>query len=162
MENDHPPEPGNWGTWLIHEVIHPLTVILPPAILLLLMTYFVLVAFNDGFRPGIRSFAAVLFPLSLVTFIFIFQKGWLTRLGALSAFASFLVSMLIGLIIMVAIRLYARSSAAPVTELVLSASFSLLVFSHASLRGQTISAYSYGMICGMLAYIIFLGFPDLR
>lgn len=162
MENDQPPEPGNWGTWLIREVIHPLTVFLPLAILLLLMTYFVLAAFNDGFRPGIRSFAAVLLPLSLVTFVFIFQRGWLATLSTLSAFASFLVSMPIGLIIMVAIRLYGRSSTAPITELILSASFSLLVFSHASLRGPKISAYSYGMICGMLLYIVFLGFPTLR
>lgn len=160
MENGQS-ESGNWGTWLIHEVVHPLTIFLPPAILLLLMTYFVLAGFSDSLLAGIRSTAAVLLPLSLVTFVFIFQREWLAKLGTLSPFMSFAIAMLVGLVVMFVIRLYARS-AAPISELVLSASFSLLVFSHANLRGEKISAYSYGMICGILLYIVFLGFPGLR
>ena len=155
------PEPENWGAWLIRQVVHPLTVFLPPAILLGLMAFFVGTAFDSGFRPGIRSFAAVLLPLSLVTFVYVFQRVWLARLGTMAAAGAFLIALVVGLIIMAAIQLYARTSPAPITELVLSASFSLLVFSHATIRWNQISAYSYGMMCGMLLYIILLGFPAL-
>ncbi|MDR7518097.1 MAG: hypothetical protein QN131_02125 [Armatimonadota bacterium] len=161
-ENERPPEPENWGTWIIQQVIHPLSVFLPPAILLVLIAYFVLAAFGEGFYPGIRSFAAVLFPLSVVTFAFIFARGWLARLVAFSPTTSFLLSSLVGLLVMAVIRFSARGSTVPISELVLSASFSLLVFSHASLQGSRVSAYSYGMLSGMMLYIIVLGFPGLR
>jgi hypothetical protein len=159
---DQTPESGNWGAWVIQQVIHPLAIFLAPAILLVVMTYFVVIAFDAGFGAGIRSFAAVLLPLSLVAFLFIFQREWLMKLEAPSAVISFLAALAVGVLVMAAIRLAARSPAVPITELVLSTSFALLVFSHAGLRGTKISAYSYGMLSGIMLYIIVLGFPALR
>ncbi len=161
MEPEHPAEPTNWGTWVIQQVIHPTAVFLPPAVLLLLMTYLVLAAFDDGLRTGIRSLAGVLFPLSLVTFVYLFQREWLAWLGRFPAIGGFLVTLVAGLVVMAVIRLAGRPGV-PFTELVLSANFSLLAFSHATVRGNRVSAHSYGMISGMLLYIIFFGFPVPR
>lgn len=38
------------------------------------MVYFLFLSFGEGIFPGVRSLAAVLLPLIIVTFMFIFQK----------------------------------------------------------------------------------------
>ena len=162
MESDGPKEPGNWSVWLIHGLVHPFTIFATPTFVFVLMIYFVLHDFGGGFAAGMRSTAGVLFPLIMATFVFIFQKELLQRLGRLPTLMSFLIALIIGLLVMVAIRLFARSDTVPIAELVLSGSFSLLVFSYASLGGNKMLSYYYGMISGFLLYIIFVGFPVLR
>ncbi len=142
-------------------IVHPFAVIAAPAFLLVLILYLVMAAFDRGFYPGVRSFAGVLFPLVMVAFVFVFQREFLATLARVPTFLSFLLALGVGAIAMVVIQLYARSSNIPITELVLSASFSVLVFGHASQRGNKVLSYYYGMISGVLLYIIFVGFPAL-
>ena len=162
MENRKPSELNNWGTWLIHKVVHPFTVFATPVFVLLLMIYLVFYAFRGGFYPGVRSFAGVLLPLIMVTFIFIFQKELLEKLGKIHTLISFFISLIIGIVVMVVVRSFGHSSTVPITELVLSGSFSILVFSYVSLQENKMLSYYYGMISGFLIYIIFWGFPVLR
>lgn len=159
MPTETPPEWKNWGVWLIDQLIHPFTIVATPGFLLILMIYLVISAFTEGFHLGMRSFAGVLFPLVLVAFIFIFQRDLLERLGKVPTLAAYAFSLVIGLVVMIVL---AWSPAVPIKELVLSGSFSLLVFSHVSLRGNAMLAYYYGMISGLLLYTILLGFPTIR
>lgn len=161
MEEQQPTAPGNWGDWLIHRVVHPFTVFVTPTFIFTLMTYLVLAAFGAGFGQGIRSFAGVLLPLVVITFIFIFQRELLETLGRIPTLLSFAGAFGAGFLVMLAIQTVGRASGIPVTELVLSASFSLLVFSYATLREMKMLSYYYGMISGFLVYIILLGFPSL-
>jgi hypothetical protein len=142
-------------------LIHPFAVSATPGFLAILMVYLVLSAFARGFYPGVRSLAGILFPLIMVTFVFIFQRELLERLGTIPLFVSFAAALILGVLVMVVVQVYARSPTVPVTELVLSGSFSLLVFSYASLRGNKMLSYYYGMIAGFLLYIICFGFPSL-
>ena len=162
MENKKPLSLENWGTALIHKVVHPFTVFATPVFVLFLMFNLVFYSFGKGFSSGIRSFAGVLLPLIMVTFIFVFQKELLEKLGKIPALISFFASLIIGIVVMVVVRAFAYSSAVPVTELVLSGSFSILVFSYVGLRENKMLSYYYGMISGFLIYIIFWGFPVLK
>ncbi len=162
MEKKKPLELNNWGTWLIHKVVHPFTVFATPVFVLFLMIYLVFYAFRGGFYPGVRSFAGVLLPLIMVTFIFIFQKELLEKLGEIPTLFSFFASLIIGIVVMVVVRFFVYFSAVPIAELVLSGSFSILVFSYVSFRENKMLSYYYGMISGFLIYIIFWGFPVLR
>ena len=162
MEKKNLPELNNWGTWLIHKIVHPFTIFATPLFILLLMGYLVFHAFSSGIYPGIRSFAGILLPLIMVTFIFIFQKELLEKLGRIPTLISFFSSLIIGIVVMVVIRFFAYSLPIPITELVLSGSFSILIFSYVSLQENRMLSYYYGMISGFLIYIIFWGFPVLR
>jgi len=51
------------------------------------------------------------------------------------------------------------ASPVPVNELLLSASFSILVFSYVSLPQNKVLSYYYGTVSGLLIYMIFFGFP---
>lgn len=162
MENKKPLELKNWGMLLIHKVVHPFTIFSTPFFVLLLMIYLVFYAFREGIYIGIRSFAGILLPLIIVTFIFIFERELLEKLGKIPTLISLFASLIVGIIVMVLIRFFAHSSAVPITELVLSGSFSILVFSYVSLRENKMLSFYYGMIFGFLIYIIFWGFPVLR
>jgi hypothetical protein len=147
--------------WLIHKLVHPFTIFATPSFLMGLMIYLVVIAFAKGIYSGVRSLSGVLLPLILITFIFIFQKELLERLGKIPTLISFSTSLAIGVAVMMVIH-FVDSQAVPITELVLSGSFSILVFSYVSLEGNKMLSYYYGMISGFLVYIIFWGFPYLR
>ena len=155
-------EQDNWGIALINRVVHPFTVFATPALVLILIIYLVICNFREGIYVGIRSFAGFLFPLILVTFIFKFQKELLEKLGKIPTLISFGISLFTGIVVMIVVQGFERFLLVPIVELVLSGSFSILVFSYASLRGNKMLSYYYGMISGFLFYIIFWGFPALK
>jgi len=162
MEHRKPSDLNNWGMLLIHKVVHPFTVFATPLFVLLLMIYLVSKAFMRGFYLGVRSFAGVLLPLIMVTFISIFQKELLEKLGKIHTLISFFISLIIGIVVMIVVQSFGHYSTVPITELVLSGSFSILVFSYVSFRENKMLSYYYGMISGFLIYIIFWGVPVLK
>jgi len=152
--------PNNWGLWMLHKVLHPFVIFATPLFILGLMAYFVASAFGDGIYPGVRSFAGVLVPLIVVTFIVTFQGARVERLGEPRVLKwGVLASVLTGFGAMALIRFVGR---APITELVLSGIFSALVFCYASIRETKAFAYYYGMMLGFLLYVVLLGFPVPR
>ena len=160
MKEDNHLALSNWGLYLLNKVLHPFTVFGTPMFILILVIYFVNCAFSNGVYSGVRSFAGALLPLVMVTYIFIFQKELLGKLGNINVFISFFASLIWGIIIMVIIQSFGSPySAIPINELVLSASFSILVFSYVSLPHNKVLSYYYGTVSGFLLYIIFWGFP---
>jgi len=151
---------SNWGLWLLRNVLHPFVIGATPLFVLGLIVYFVVSAFGEGIYPGIRGAAGVLLPLIVVTYMFVFQSDRLARLGEPGVLRwGFVGSLLVGFAAMEMVRAVGR---APVSEVVLSAMFSGLVFCYASVRDPKVFVYYYGMMLGFLIYIVFLGFPALK
>lgn len=151
---------SNWGLWLLHKVLHPFAIFATPLFILGLIVYFLVSAFGEGIYPGVRSFAGVLLPLIVVTFLFVFQRPQLEKLGEPRMLKwGFVASLLTGFGAMALVRFVGR---VPITEVVLSGIFSALVFCYAGIRENKVFAYYYGMMLGFLTYIVVLGFPALR
>jgi len=151
---------GNWGLVLLRKILHPLTVFGTPAFLLSLLIYFLVRAFLTGLPSGIRSVSGFLLPLIVSTFVFIYQKELLTKLGDLNVIIGFVISLAWGVGLMMIVEAFTnRASPVPVSELVLSASFSVLVFGYVSLPQNKVLAYYYGTVSGLLIYVVFFGFP---
>lgn len=151
---------SNWGQWLLRRAVHPVVIAAAPLFLLGLIVYFVIAAFGDGVYPGIRTAAAVLLPLIAVTYLYVFQGDRVAQLGDPGVLGwGFVASILLGFGAMELVRAAGR---APVSEVVLSALFSGLVFCYASVRESRVFAYYYGLMLGVLADIVLLGFPTLK
>ena len=149
-----------WGELLLEKILHPLTVIGTPAILLLMMGYFVLRNFKIDLSTGVRSFAGVLLPLIICSFLYAFQRSVLEWIGNVNLFLSFIVSLLWGIAIMVMMQLLGKFTfPAPIIEMILSGSFSVLVFTYVTMSQGRALSYYYGMITGFLIYIIAIGLP---
>ncbi len=155
----------NWGKWVLNKILHPFTVVGTPLFLLILLIYFIIVAFaSGGVLPGVRSFAGGLLPLIAMSFIFVFKKDMLRKFGKINVVVSFFISLVWGGILMFLVELLSNVYLGiPMIEIVLSASFSVLVFSYVSLYGDEkrnkVLAYYYGIVSGFLIYIIIWGFP---
>jgi len=162
MQNKPESNLNNWGMWLIHKLVHPFIIFATPSFLMGLMIYLLFIGFSTGIYPGVRSLSGILLPLITITFIYIFQKELIEKIGEVPTLVSFSISLAIGFGVMFVIRIFIDSQAVPIIELVLSGSFSILVFSYVSLEGNKMLAYYYGMISGFLIYIILWGFPYIR
>lgn len=145
-----------------YEAVHLITVYGTLLFLGLMSIYLVGRASDGGPYPAIRSLAGALFPLVIASFVYIFNKELLEKLGAVHTTLAFLVATAAGVGVMVALRYLASASPIPLAELVLSACFSTLVFSSRSLPDKQALSYYYGVISGMLVYIILFGFPLLE
>lgn len=150
---------SNWGTLLINGVLYPFALFGAPLFLAALLIYLIAEDFSDSVNDGLRSFAAALLPLMVVTFLWVFRSepvaDSIERVPRLVAFTA---TLGIGVLVMALLR---AASSAPLPELVMSGSFSLLVFSSVTLERDRKVAYFFGIITGFLLFIILWGFPTL-
>lgn len=142
-----------------NEVARLITVYGTPILLVLMGSYLVHNAFGRGSYAGLRSFAAVLLPVVVGSFLYVFNRELLQRVGSVSTVIGFFTGFGLGVAVMFVLRVMGRGSAIPLPELLVSGCFSVLVFSSASTRGDKGLAYYYGVMCGLLLYVILLGFP---
>ena len=143
----------------IHEIARVVTLYGTLAFLVILCLYLVAESFNQGFSFGFRSFAAVLFPIIIGSYLFVFKKHLLTRVGQTPTTMGFILGLVFGALVMLSLRYFGQSAGLPVAELVASGCFAVLVFSSSAVAGDQGLSYYYGSISGMLLYIIFFGFP---
>lgn len=148
----------NWGELLIHKFLFPFALFATPSFLLLLMAVFVARAFGDDLYSGVRSFAAVLLPLMVMTFLLVFRKEMVKNVERLPPWIAFLGSITLGLGVM---ALLSTSSSIPATEMVLSGSFSILLMSYVAIGQERRIVYFFGMVLGLLDYIVVFGFPPV-
>lgn len=157
------------GTSAIYDAVRFITVFGTLLILAALALFLVTRAGRGGFYPGIRSFASVLLPIIIGSFVFVFSRETIERLRALRTAWAFSVSTLFGVAIMVTLQFLSQLSEVPIAELLVSACFSLLVFASGSPAAVALSgsaelanrslSYYYGVVSGMLLYVVLLGFP---
>lgn len=169
MTKRFPSQEGNSRTSVLYEAVRFVTVFGTLFILIALGAFLVIRASRGGFSPGIRSFASVLLPIIVGSFLFMFQRELVEGLRAVRTGYAFGVAMALGLLIMVTLRFLERLSEIPIPELLVSACFSVLVFSSGSLNVLASSggreesdrplSYYYGVVSGLLVYIILFGFP---
>jgi hypothetical protein len=154
-------EQENWGTIAITRVIYPIAFVATPGFLLVLMVFFISRAFSNSLGAGVRSFSAVLLPLMVLGLMRTFQRDRLRRAERFNNTLVFSLTLLVGILVMELLTI--APTGVPLAELVLSGSFSVLLFSHAALPQNKDKAmfYYFGMILGFLSYVVVLGFPSL-
>jgi hypothetical protein len=150
----------NWGVRLIDLALYPFALVATPGFLLFLMIFFVGRAFANSSGSGVRSFSAVLLPLMVLALLVAFKREKLKRAERVGNLWIFVGTLLIGLGVMELLSL--APTGVPISELVLSGSFSVLLFSSVSLSRDRAMFYYFGTILGFLSYVVLLGFPTLR
>jgi hypothetical protein len=150
---------NNWGARAVDHVLYPIALFAAPAFLVVLTVYFVAQAFSRSAGDGVRSFAAVLMPLMVLALLVAFKRSSLRRAAAVPNLWVFVATLGIGLAVMTLLKFTPTS--VPVPELVISASFSILIFSRVALGRDKMMFYYFGMVLGFLTYVIVLGFPTM-
>ncbi len=150
----------NWGAKAVDNILYPIALFAAPAFLAVLTVYFVVQAFTRSAGSGVRSFAAVLLPLMVLALLVAFKRNSLRRAEAVPSFWVFLATLGIGSAVMALLKL--TPTGVPLPELVISASFSILIFSRVALTRDKMMFYYFGMVLGFLVYVVILGFPTLR
>jgi len=153
--------PGeNWGHRLVRNFLHPFVVFGAPCFITLLLIYLLVVAFRHNLTSGLRSFAAILLPLVLSSFVLVFRKELLEKLGRIKVYWGFIGAGAVGFGLLVLVRGMADlPTPIPVPELVLSTCLSVLVFGYASLPANRILSLFYGTVVGFLIHVVLLGWP---
>jgi hypothetical protein len=151
----------NWATWVIQSLIHPFIIFALPMLLLGLIIYLIYEAFTLNVYFGVRSLGTVIFPFIIMAFIYKFSKEILKGLHEINPRGAFLISFIWGVIVMALIHLSGQMIADfPVAELVLAGTLALLVYNYAERSvNSVLLVYYYGVICGFLIYVMFLGLP---
>lgn len=162
MDSKIDPGPHRPGVEGVHEVARVITLYGTLTFLAVVCFFLIVESFNQGFSSGFRSFAAVLFPIIIGSYLFVFNKDVLVRVGQTPTTMGFILGLIFGALVMLSLRFFDQSSGLPVSELVTSGCFAALVFSSSAVPGDQSLSYYYGSISGMLLYIIFLGFPLSR
>jgi len=164
-----PQTSGDPSKGALYDAIRFFTVSGTLAVLLSIEGFLIWRASRGGFYAGIRSMASVLLPIVLGSFFFIFRRETLARIRGLRPSLAFLLGAILGASIMIGLRLLALISPVPIPELLVSSTFSLLIFSAGSIshwvyvssEEQDPLSYFYGVLSGMLAYVVVLGFPPV-
>jgi hypothetical protein len=146
----------------VYETARFITVYGTPAALGFVALYLVLTAFTVGFTAGLRSLAGVLLPIVIGSFLFVFQRTMLERLAGAATAIAFTAGTGLGLLVMAALQRFGQSVAVPLPELMFSGCFSILVFSSATGSGGRGLALYYGVMSGLLAYLVVWGVPAIR
>ncbi|MGH7822420.1 MAG: hypothetical protein ACREQ9_21865, partial [Candidatus Binatia bacterium] len=115
-----------------------------------------------GAAPAIRSIAALLFAPTIASFVYLFNRDLLNGLARVGIGVAFAAATASGFMIMVVFRFVVRDFALPIAELVTAACFSVLAFSSRTIPEKHALSYYYGVLSGLLAYIILFGFPLVR
>jgi hypothetical protein len=146
----------------VHETTRFITLYGTPALLGLICFYLVFAAFGRGASSGLRSLASVLLPVVIGSCLYVFKRPALERLASVSTAIGFVGGLGMGLVVMAALRLSGQSVVVPLPELLVSGCFSVLVFSSASgSEDRGLAAY-YGVMSGLLVYLVILGVPLMK
>ncbi|MFF1614847.1 hypothetical protein ACFVYA_44420 [Amycolatopsis sp. NPDC058278] len=149
--------------------------IIAPVFLGGLAFFFVARAFMSGFTVGLRSFAAVVLPLMVLTFVVAPKLGQRRRSGTepesppnrIFELPAWLVGMPLWLATIgmtaagaIMMQLLTISTSIPIVELVLAAGFSFILYLWSDDRDRA-APYCLGLVIGALGYVIILGVPHV-
>lgn len=131
--------------------------------------YLVVSAFQAGISLGIRSTAGVLLPMVLGGFLAVFKRELFDKVSRLPAVAAFLIAAAFGATVMLLLENIDALRAAPIAELVIAGGLTILLYAPGSMPGivrdttrrEVWIAYYFGLVSGMLVYVVFVGFPFL-
>jgi len=159
MTNGNSSETDRTKFKAIYGFARSLTVYGTPIFLALIGLYLIIQAFSQSFTIGLRSLAGSLFPLVMGSFLYVNNRELLRRTAEVSTVVGFLSGFAMGIILMLVLEVMRRATGIPVGEFVVWGCFSVLVFSSISSPGDKVFVYSYGLLSGLLVYVIVRGFP---
>jgi len=144
------------------QLLHAIVTILTPAGLLILVIYLVKQAFEMRMSLGVQSLAGALLPIVFMTFAYVYNSDLFHTIGRADALVGFIPSLVWGFIVMLMIR-FLIGLQVPLSEFVLSATFSVLVFGYVA-QGEDgrMLSYYYGVVSGFLLYVFLLGLPTFK
>jgi hypothetical protein len=167
--NAMPAQRDNLARSIIHGILWT-ALIVAPGFLGALATFFVIRAFSGGFLPGLRSFAAVVLPLMVLTFVVAPKLGrthssnaygaGLAAPGRMASMPLWIATLIMAAVGAVMMQLLNLSTSIPIVELVLSAGFSFILYLWADDKDRA-APYCLGLVIGSLGYIIILGVPHV-
>jgi hypothetical protein len=137
------------------------------ASLALICGYFAVSAFGNSTSAGIRSMAGILLPFVVGGFLAVFNRRLFEKAAAVPFSAAFIVALFFGVVVMLLIRNIGSLRFAPIAELVVASVLTLFLYAPGAMIGITKvrtrediwMAYYFGMVSGMLGYVVFMGFP---
>lgn len=129
--------------------------------------YLVISAFRLGSSFGIRSTAGIMLPLVLGGFLAVFKREMFEKASALPPALAFIVAAFFGVIVMLLLKNIDSLRVAPIAELIVAAGLTILLYAPGSMpgivqettRSDVWMAYYFGIVSGMLGYVVFVGFP---
>lgn len=129
--------------------------------------YLVVTAFGISPAAGIRSTAGIILPLVIGGFLAVFNRGLLDKASKLPPAVAFPVAAAFGIVVMLLLQNIGALRTVPVAELIVSAGLTTLLYAPGSMPGITQVtaqsdvwvAYYFGVVSGMLVYVVFMGFP---
>ncbi|NIO43419.1 MAG: hypothetical protein GTO41_26655 [Burkholderiales bacterium] len=135
--------------------------------LVLICGYFTVSAFAVSFSAGIRSLAGILLPIVIGGFLAVFNRRLFEKAAALPFSLAFGVALVFGIVVMLLIRNFGSLNFAPIAELIVASVLTLFLYAPGAMTGITTNsirddiwvAYYFGMVSGMLGYVVFMGFP---
>ena len=135
----------------------------------LICFYLVSKAFEIDTASGLRSVAGIMLPLVVGGFLAVFQRDLFERAGRIPPVIAFLLAVVFAVAVMLLIENIESLRAAPIAEIVVAAGLSILLYSpgsmpglgQASTRNEVWMAYYFGMVSGMLGYVVLLGMPTV-
>jgi len=145
----------------VHELAQTVTLYGTPILLVAICAYLMVVAFSAGGQVWVQSLSGLLLPVIFGSYLYLFKRAALLFIAKLTPGIGFGLGVVMGVVVMGALRLFQGRTFIPIPEMLTSGCFSVLVFSAAAKEDDSCIALFYGVICGALAYTIILGFPDL-
>ena len=135
--------------------------------LALICAYFAVSAFEVSGSAGIRSVAGILLPFVVGGFLAVFNRRLFEKAAAVPFSVAFSVALVFGVIVMLLIRNFGSLQFAPIAELIIASVLTLFLYAPGAMTGITKDttrddvwiAYYFGMVSGMLGYVVFMGFP---
>jgi len=127
--------------------------------LVLVDCYLVTKQFGHDPYAGMRSVAGALLPIMLASFVFMFGRELFQQLAEVPPLLAFVAAAGAGVVLMLVLQFFSETSFIPLAPLFLSSCFAVLVFSSGALRDNQAMPYYYGIVSGLLVYIILFDFP---
>lgn len=129
--------------------------------------YFAVSAFGVSGSAGIRSMAGILLPIVIGGFLAVFNRRLFEKAAALPFSLAFALALVVGVVVMLLIRNFESLKFAPIAELIVASVLTLFLYAPGAMSGITTDttrddvwmAYYFGMVSGMLGYVVFMGFP---
>lgn len=129
--------------------------------------YLVTSSFSIDSATGIRSIAGVMLPLVIGGFLAVFKRSLFEKASQLSPSIAFVLAAAFAVVVMLLIENIELLRLAPIAELVVAAGLTILLYAPGSMpgflqateRSDVWMAYYFGMVSGMLGYIVLMGFP---
>ena len=134
--------------------------------LALICGYFAVAAFDVSGSAGIRSIAGIFLPFVVGGFLAVFNRRLFEKAAAVPFPAAFAIALVFGVAVMLLIRNIGSLQFAPVAELVIASVLALFLYAPGAMTGITKDttrddvwmAYYFGMVSGMLGYVVFMGY----